>query len=111
MDKIDLNKHDESQQQEDVVLSFEEIINAASGLSADGQPATAGKIMISHIEDVDVVKNDMESYFGSAVIDFFASGGCMVVQADFPRKDTMFFNEIANICSTYMTQVGNEAWH
>ena len=110
MDNLDLNKNNEPQQ-EDIVLSFEEIINAASGLSIDGQPATAGRIMISQVVEQDVIKNDMESDFGNAVIDFFASGGCMVVQADFAQKDTFCFRKIAEICSTYMTNVGNEAWH
>ena len=111
MDNLNLNKNNEPQHEEDIELSFEEIINAASGLSADGQPATAGNIMISRLVEEGVVKNDEEASFGTAVIDFFASGGCMVVQADFPMKDTKNFEKIADICSTYMTQVGNEAWH
>lgn len=111
MDKIDLTKNDNIQENENIELTFEEIINAGSGLSRDGQPASVGRIMINHALDKDTVKNDDEASFGSAIIDYFASGGCIVLQADFPMKNTRDFEHIANICSTYFENVNDEAWH
>ena len=110
MDKLDSNNQ-QNMQNEDMELTFEEIINAASGLTLDGQPATAGNIMISHAIDKDTIKNDSEASFGDAVLDFFASGGCMVVQADFSKRSTRDFERVIEICSDYMIHVGDEAWH
>lgn len=110
MDKLDLDKQNNAENGEEVMLSFEEIINTASGLSEDGSPATAGRIMISEAIDEENVKNDAESDFSGAVIDFFASGGCMVLQADFEKNKTRTLEQILNICAEYMQNSGNEEW-
>lgn len=110
MDKLDLDKQNNTENGEEVMLSFEEIINAASGLSEDGSPATAGRIMISEAIDEENVKNDAESDFSGAVIDFFASGGCMVLQADFEKNKTRTLEQILDICAEYMQNSGNEEW-
>ena len=103
----ELDKKDENNQEE-ITLDYHDILQIASGTDEDGNPNASAIIAIDEIEAEDQISQVINAAFEKAVIDIFASGGCVVVQADFAAESRFAYERSITVASQWMENMDSE---
>lgn len=90
------------------VLTFEQIIALCSGAEPDGSPNSFGVLSVDTLLEGGETAPYSNISFGMPVITMYASGGCIVVTADF-RKDNYFeYRRAYDILDEWFQKKGSE---
>ena len=103
----DFEKKD-AKNQEEVTLDYNDILQIASGIDEDGNPNASAIIAIDEIESEDQISQIINAAFEKAVIDIFANGGCVVVQADFAAESRFAYERAITVASQWMENMDSE---
>lgn len=85
-----------------LTIQYEDLILVASGEMENGSPSSIAAVVIDKKNDAGEQIADMQAVLNGAVLNLFASGGCMVVQADFPKENGFEYNKAIDVLSAYL---------
>lgn len=88
--------------------TYEQLMMLASGIDEENRPVTAATLAIDKINEDGEQVEDRVVVFDNAVIDFFVSGGCLVMQVDFPANRTHIFKRAVEYISDYLDNAQDE---
>lgn len=91
-------------------IKYDELLSVASGIMKDGNPASIATAVIDKISLSGEQTADMQTIMQEAVIYLFHSGGCTVMQADFPKTAAFEFSRVIEILSAYSQNSSDEEY-
>lgn len=94
-----------------VEIDFQDVIRIASGVDDAGNPNSSVSLAIYKLgEREDDILTEQEVAFSNAVTSIFASGGCIVVQVDFPSSCKFESRRATQIAAEWMGNMNSEAY-
>lgn len=86
-------------------LKFENIVKLSNGMDESDLPCATATLAIDEIISNDKVNNITSLFLKDAEINMFFSGGCMVVQVDFPFTSNYEYYRSLDICKQYFDEI------
>ena len=86
---------------ENVQVGFEDIIRLSNGLDNYGYPRSAATISVDKVINEEDTENISNVELTGAEINIFSSGGCAIVQVDFPPTSLFAFNKSKDMCDEW----------
>lgn len=108
---LDTNKNDNSMDDvKQLNMKYEDLLLIASGELESGEPSSIATVAIDRLTNEGEQVTDMQMIIQSAYFSYFASGGCLVVQIDFPQKARFEYERTINIVSTFLSHSQDEEY-
>lgn len=105
-----VNKTNGTEEKETASISYEDLLMVASGTFDTGEPASIGTVVIDKLNSAGEQVPDMEILLQKSMFSFFASGGCLVVQVDFPPTGAFEYSKAIDILATYHANASDEEY-
>lgn len=97
----DISDEEFEKQAKEALEFFNDVIYIAGGVDDDGIPNSSAALAIDVIGESGDIETKENFMIGEGELNFFHSGGCMVVTADFKKRATVEFNGMMNVCSKW----------
>lgn len=89
-------------------LNWDDVIKIASGKDELGLPVSSASISVDEIEaDEETLKTLQNIYLEGAILNIHASGGCVIITADFPQIARGSCKEVIELCNKWLENLEN----
>lgn len=89
-------------------ISLSDLLAVTSGLGEDGEPAAAGMLLITEIQEGKEQARTVENVvMKNAVFQIYWHGGCSVVTCDFPQNAAMEYARSVETCCNWLKDIHN----
>lgn len=89
------------------VLTFDQILQLASGVDANGIPNSFGALSIDTYEEGEEPVQYANVSFGAPVINIYGAGGCAVVTADFDTANLFEYRRTRDLLAEWIEKKGS----
>lgn len=114
----DIENEDETADDEDAAddegapfeITIEDALYLAQDVDENGIPNSTASVSIEEGLDDGTTRSKSNSFITKGVFSFSISGGCAVVQIDFPRSATVEYNRVSKVLDKWFSNRDNEEY-